>query len=161
MIGKRILITGGAGFIGRAVARELLRRGHPVTRILRTLPEGVEPADGPGEIDFVVGDPSNNAVLREAGAQHAQAVLAMMVDDSENAFVILAVKELGGKARTVAAVNDAAHLSRVKLAQPDVIISPQVLGGELIAMVMSGETVTPDFVMKHVFQRSADIAAKH
>ena len=85
----------------------------------------------------------------------------MMVDDAENVFVILAVKELGGKARTVAAVNDAAHLSRVKLAQPDVIISPQVLGGELIAMVMSGETVTPDFVMKHVFQRSADIAAKN
>ena len=150
----------GAGSLAVNTARELLRRGHPVTRILRTLPEGVEPADGPGEIDFVVGDPSNNAVLREAGAQHAQAVLAMMVDDSENAFVILAVKELGGKARTVAAVNDAAHLSRVKLAQPDVIISPQVLGGELIAMVMSGETVTPDFVMKHVFQRSADIAAK-
>ena len=67
---------------------------------------------------------------------------------------------LGGGARTVAAVNDARHLGRVRLAQPDVVIAPQVLGGELIAMVMSGETVTPDFVMKHVLQRSADIAAK-
>ncbi len=150
----------GAGSLAINTARELLRRGHPVTRILRSKPEGSEPVEGAGEVDYVVGDPSNNAVLREAGAQHAQAVLAMMVDDSENAFVILAVKELGGKARTVAAVNDAAHLSRVKLAQPDVIISPQVLGGELIAMVMSGEAVTPDFLMKHVFQRSADIVAK-
>jgi len=84
----------------------------------------------------------------------------MTVDDSENAFVILAVKELGGSARTVAAVNDAAHLSRVKLAQPDVVISPQVLGGELIAMLLSGEEVTPDFVMKHVFRRSGEPETK-
>ena len=141
----------GAGSLAVNTARELARRGHPVTRVLRSAPDSLEVQDGGA--DMVFGDPSSSAVLREAGAQDAQAVLAMMVDDSENAFVILAVKEMGGKARTVAAVNEAANLSRVKLAQPDVVISPQVLGGELIAMVMSGETVTPDFVMKHVFQR--------
>ena len=141
----------GAGSLAVNTARELARRGHPVTRVLRSEPESLEPHES--EVDMVFGDPSSSAVLREAGAQDAQAVLAMMVDDSENAFVILAVKEMRSKARTVAAVNNAANLNRVKLAQPDVIISPQVLGGELIAMVMSGEPVTPDFVMKHVFQR--------
>lgn len=139
----------GNGSLAINTARELARRGHPVTRILRTTPEDADNRQD----DFVVGDPSNAEVLREAGADKAEAVLAMLVDDSENAFVILAVKELGGNARTLAAVNDAAHLSRVKLAQPDVVISPQVLGGELIAMLLSNEEVTPDFVMKHVFQR--------
>ena len=47
-------------------------------------------------------------VLREAGAHHAEAVLAMLGDDSENAFAVLAVKELAGTAKTVAAVNDRA-----------------------------------------------------
>lgn len=149
----------GAGSLAVNTARELARRGHPVTRVLRSAPESLE-VHGDSDVDMVFGDPSSSAVLSEAGAQDAQAVLAMMVDDSENAFVILAVKEMGGKARTVAAVNEAANLSRVKLAQPDVIISPQVLGGELIAMVMSGETVTPDFVMKHVFQRLDAAAPK-
>lgn len=146
----------GAGSLAVNTARELARRGHPVTRLVRAADENADAADA--QVDTVVGDPSSNAVLKEAGAHQAQAVLAMMVDDSENAFVILAVKELKGKARTVAAVNDASNLSRVKLAQPDVVISPQVLGGELIAMVMSGEPVTPEFVMKHVFQRTADQA---
>jgi len=146
----------GNGPLAINTARELIRRGHPVTRLLRKAPENVDIRDS--DVDMVIGDPSNIDVLKEAGAHHAEAVLAMMIDDSENAFVILAVKELGGKARTVAAVNDAAHLSRVRLAQPDVVISPQVLGGELIAMLMSGEEVTSDFVMKHVFQRSADAA---
>ncbi len=148
----------GNGSLAINSARELARRGHPVTRVLRREPDEVDPRDS--DTDTVFGDPSSVDVLKEAGANHAEAVLAMMVDDSENAFVILAVKELGGKARTVAAVNDAGNLSRVKLAQPDVVISPQVLGGELIAMVLSGEEVTADFVMKHVFRRTNEPAAE-
>ena len=129
--------------------RELAKRGRPVTRILRETPEEGENKD----VDVVVGDPSMTDVLREAGAHHAEAVLAMLADDSENAFAVLAVKELAGPAKTVAAVNDARHLSRVKLVQPDVVIAPQVLGGELAAMLLSGEQVTPEWVVQRVFQQ--------
>ncbi|HEY5083990.1 MAG TPA: ion channel, partial [Rhizomicrobium sp.] len=80
--------------------RELAKRGRPVTRILREAPEEGQLKD----VDVVVGDPNATEVLREAGADKAEAVLAMMADDSENAFVVLAVKELAGSARTVAAV---------------------------------------------------------
>ncbi len=129
--------------------RELVRRGHPVTRILRQEPE----AGLPENVDAVIGDPSDGDVLRKAGADKAQAVLAMMADDSENAFVVLAVRELAGKARTVAAVNDAHHLGRVNLAQPDVVIAPQILGGELAAMLLTGEPISADFVMRWVLQQ--------
>jgi len=129
--------------------RELARRGRPVTRLLRETPADGELAG----VDVVVGDPSSLDVLRQAGAHKAEAVLAMLADDSENAFVVLAVKELAGSARTVAAVNDASHLGRVKLVQPDVVIAPQVLGGELMAMLLSGEDVTGDFVLQRVFQQ--------
>ena len=127
--------------------RELARRGCPVTRILREAP------DADDAVDCVVGDASRIDVLKQAGADHATAVLAMMADDSENAFIVLAVKELGGNAQTIAAVNDSRHLSRVKLVQPDVVIAPQVFGAELAAMLLSGEAVTPEFVMQRVFQR--------
>jgi voltage-gated potassium channel len=129
--------------------RELAKRGRPVTRILREAPEEGENKD----VDVVVGDPSMTETLREAGAHHAEAVLAMLADDSENAFAVLAVKELAGPAKTVAAVNDARHLGRVKLVQPDVVIAPQVLGGELAAMLLSGEQVTPEWVVERVFQQ--------
>jgi voltage-gated potassium channel len=129
--------------------RELAKRHRSVTRLLREAPEEGVLAD----VDVVVGDPSDIAILRQAGAHAAEAVLAMLADDSENAFVVLAVKELGGSARTIAAVNDASHLSRIKLVQPDVVIAPQVLGGELLAMLLSGEQVTADFVLERVFQQ--------
>ncbi|HEY1810130.1 MAG TPA: voltage-gated potassium channel protein [Acidobacteriaceae bacterium] len=130
--------------------RELARRGRPVTRVLREKPEEGQVKE---DVDLVVGDPSMTDTLKEAGADKAEAVLAMMADDSENAFCVLAVRELGSGTRTVAAVNDARHLGRVKLVQPDVVIAPQVLGGELIAMLLSGEQVTPEFVMERVFQQ--------
>jgi voltage-gated potassium channel len=102
-------------------------------------------------VDIVVGDPSNIEVLREAGADRAEAMLALLEDDGENAFVILALRELGGSARSIAAINDAAHEQRIRLVQPDMTIAPQVLGGELLAMMLSGEQVTSDFVMRRVF----------
>jgi voltage-gated potassium channel len=129
------------------VWRELAKRGRSVTRILRTMP-----SDGDLEgADVVVGDPSNAKILRDAGAHHAEAVLAMLDDDAENAFVILAVKELGGPARSIAAINNAAYEQRIKLVQPDMTIAPQILGGELLAMMLSGEAVTSEFVMERVF----------
>jgi voltage-gated potassium channel len=137
--------------------RELSKRGLAVTRIMKEAADPTESKD----TDVIVGDPSMVDVLREAGADKANAVLAMLADDSENAFVVLAVKELGSGVRTVAAVNDARHLSRVKLVQPDVVIAPQVLGGELTAMLLAGEQVTPDFVMQRVFQDvGAQVKAK-
>lgn len=55
---ERVLVTGGSGFIGRHVCRELLDRGHEV-RVLDSLLEQVHgdaPAELPGEVDLVRGD---------------------------------------------------------------------------------------------------------
>lgn len=130
--------------------RELAHRGQPVTRVLREA--GTVDTS---EVDIVVGDPGSVDVLKKAGADKAQAVLAMLDDDSDNAFVVLAVRELGGKAKAVVAVNDARHLGRIRLVQPDMVIAPQVLGGELAAMLMCGEEVTSDFVMRSVLPQAA------
>lgn len=124
--------------------REFKRRSQAVTLVL---PQ--PPAVGEFEAeDLVIGDCNSLETLREAGADHAQAVLAMRADDSDNAFIVLAVKELKSGAKTVAAVNDSKHMDRIRLVQPDIIIAPEVLGGELLAMVLSGEPITGDFVME-------------
>ncbi|MDE3021976.1 MAG: voltage-gated potassium channel protein [Pseudomonadota bacterium] len=131
--------------------RELNKRGCPVTLIMREAVDQNEFDDA----DIIIGDPSNEEILEQAGAKKATAILAMLSDDSENAFVILAAKELGVTAQTIAAVNDARHLKRIKLVQPDVIIAPQVLGGELLAMLLSGEEITPDFVMQRLLHQDS------
>ena len=74
----------------------------------------------------------------------------MLDDDSENAFVILAAKELKVKARTVAAVNDAKHLNRIRSVHPDMIIAPQVLGGELLTSMLTGERIDVANIMDRI-----------
>jgi len=67
---ERVLITGGAGFIGRAVTSELLSRGHSV-RVLDSLIEQVHgdrqrPSDLPKDADLIVGDIRNKDVVKRA-----------------------------------------------------------------------------------------------
>ena len=66
-MGEKILVTGGAGFIGRAVCKELLRRGNEV-RVLDSLIEQVHgdrerPEDFPHDAELIVGDIRNKDVV--------------------------------------------------------------------------------------------------
>jgi voltage-gated potassium channel len=128
--------------------REFKKRNQEVVLVMPQAPVS-------GEIDpddLIVGDANSLETLRKACADQAQAVLAMRADDSDNAFIVLAVKELKGKAKTVVAINDSKHMERIKLVQADIVIAPEVLGGELLAMVLSGEPITSDFVLNRFFR---------
>jgi len=62
-IGGRVVVTGGCGFIGRAVVKAFQRRGTPVTVVDRHRPDG--PPDG---LTHVVGDLRDSHVRDEAVA---------------------------------------------------------------------------------------------
>ncbi|MDE2091270.1 MAG: voltage-gated potassium channel protein [Gammaproteobacteria bacterium] len=121
-------------------SKELLARQQQVTFIYTQAVSG----RGKQDTDVVIGDPSNLEVLRLAGAHQAKAVLALSEDDSQNAFVVLAMRELAENVKTVVVVHNARNLASVKRVHPDIIISPQILGGELLAMALSGEELNSE-----------------
>jgi len=124
-------------------SKELLKRGEKIVFIVESLPDHQDE-----QVTYIVGDPSNLDVLQRANSTAAKAILALSNDDSTNVFVILAAKELAGSAKTVTVVNDARNLARMKLVHPDIVISPAILGGELLAMALSGETLQTDDLIK-------------
>ena len=130
----------GKTALGYNTYKELRARGQQVTFIHDKSSE--ESAD-PG-LDVVVGNPSDLEVLRRAGAGHARAVLALSEDDAENAFVVLAMRELAENIKTVVVVHHTRNLASVKRVHPDLIVSPQILGGELLAMALSGEEINTE-----------------
>jgi uncharacterized protein len=62
----KVFITGGTGFVGSTLTRELTRLGHEVTLLTRSAPKDRLPPPGAG---FLVGDPNQPGPWQRAAAQ--------------------------------------------------------------------------------------------
>ena len=146
----------GSSALASNTYHELVTRGEQVTVILLAVPENSKFPD----IDVIIGDGSDVDTLKKAGGEEAKAVLALLDNDSENAFVVLAAKELEGGIKTVAAVNDVKNLNRIRRVHPYMVIAPQVLGGELLTMALTGEKVDSSTIMQRLMGQTAQLLKK-
>ena len=142
------IIVVGDGPLAQDAARALAARGLQTTLILSEKPD----ADADQPEDFIVGDGSDTETLRRVDIAEARAVLALSQDDSYNAFVVLAAKELNQKVHTVAAVSDTRNTGRVARTRPDVLLTLPQLGGELLAMALSGEQIKADALISQLLK---------
>ncbi len=134
------IITGN-GALAHNAARELRQRGKSVIVIAEAGDAGF------GDAEIIAGDPTELETLREAGGEHARAILALSDDDSENAFVVLAARELGSDARKVAAVSSRKNLERVRRVHPDMILAAPVFGSEALVMALTEEKIDGDWLL--------------
>ncbi|NNM54055.1 MAG: potassium transporter TrkA [Spirochaetales bacterium] len=139
----------GASSLAQTMWEELKRRGVQVTVIVS--PGQVSPY--PEGADVIVGDPTRKEILEQAGVRKARAILTLRNDDAENAFAVLAVKELAPNVKTVAGVNDAQHLDKMRRVQPDLLFAPQVLGSGLLAKTLFGEEIDSSSVTQLLFPK--------
>ncbi len=138
----------GTGALAYNTARELLARGESVVVISDKEIEF-------GDAEVMLGDPTELETLRKAGAETARAILALSPDDSENAFVILAARELNVDARKVAAVSSRKNLERMRRVQPDMVFAPNVFGGEILAMALTQEKIDGDALVARMLDAGA------
>src|SRR3954469_11324788 len=142
---KRVLITGGAGFIGSHVADLLLREGYEV-RILDNLtsqvhgPSGQRPAYLDEQAQLIVGDVRNPADVARS-LQNVDAVihLAASVGVGQSMYNIASyvdVNETGTAVLLEALVKNPV--------QRLVVASSMSLYGEGLARKESGEIVSPE-----------------
>jgi len=134
----------GKSPLARSATLELEKRKQSVTVILAITPDD----EFYRQQDVVIGDATDLSVLRTAGTEKAKGVLALTTDDSTNGFVVLGVNELDASIPTVAALNDASNRFRLKRTQPSILLSLQALGGELLAMALTGEHVDAEMLDK-------------
>lgn len=140
----------GDSALGSNTCRELQARHEQVTFVYQ---QSAGP-DDPNR-DVVVGKPNDLEVLRKAGAAQAKAVLALSENDDQNAFVVLAMHELAPGVKTVVLVRNPDNLANMRRVHPDLIFSPQLLGGELLAMTLSGEPINTENLLGQLLQYRA------
>ncbi len=135
---KNHYIVAGSSSLAQSVSQGLTDTGGIVTVICNPGQRSSFPAG----TDVIEGDPSSTAILAHAGAAKARYIVALMDNDADNAFVVLAAKEAGGEdTRTIALVHDSQNMSKIKRVHPDGILSLQQLGSDILVRTLNGDTV--------------------
>ena len=127
----RVLVTGGAGFIGHHLVAALLRRGHPVT-VLDDLSLGQADRLSP-EVRLVVGDVRDPAALSDAldGVRHVFHLAAIVsVRASVDGFVRDADVNLMGTLRLLDAMRGRG-IQKAMLASSMAVYSDSTTGAPL------------------------------
>jgi len=137
---KDHVILVGEGSIALNTAAELKRRGVAFVQIIASGPGTDTPAD-----QTIVGDATDDAVLRQAGIEHARMLIAAREDDGENAFIALGAKDVNPRIKVMAVASSALSIRRLKLARADLVISPAAVGSRLMADLVEGGSILPAF----------------
>ena len=140
---KDHFIVCGTSILAMGTISQLMQRGFDLT-VVTVRPEDefpqIEQKAGQ-KLDLISGDSTDNTVLDSAGLTDCRALLALTDDDAANAFIVLTAREMNPGLRTVLVVNDAKNMNKIKQVKADVILSPQLFGSEILACVLSGETL--------------------
>jgi voltage-gated potassium channel len=137
---KNHVILVGDGIIARNTAEELKRRNLPFVQIASSAAK----VDAGGS-HLIEGDATNDLVLQQAGVQHARLLIAAREDDGENAFIVLGAKELNPNLRVLAVASSAVSIRRLRLAHADMVFSPMAVGSRLLADLVEGNQISPEF----------------
>lgn len=145
---KNHFVIIGRSTLAFNIFRRLQERDVPITVVVQAGHE----LPYPGGTDLLIGEATSDSdLLHAAGVPSARMVLILRDDDAENAFAVLAVKEIAPHVRTLAVVNDPRNLEKIRRTQPDMVFAPQLLGGELLIRTLFGETVDNELINRLLF----------
>ncbi|MFT4884613.1 MAG: voltage-gated potassium channel [Natronomonas sp.] len=83
--------------------------------------------------EVVTDDPSDEEPLHRLHIERARGLIAATNDDAQDAMTILTARELNPDLRIVAAATDRENIRKLRRAGADIVLSPAVLGGRLLA----------------------------
>ncbi len=122
----------GFGRVGEEIARELVARQIPFV-VVEMVEEAIERAQKRGYL-LLIGDATNDDVLREAGIDRARCILAAADSDSGNTFIVLTAKALNPDIFVVTRAAHPESRSRMQRAGADRVFSPYIIAGRQMAM---------------------------
>ena len=121
----------GYGRVGRAICHELRRGGAPYVVVAL---DGA-PAEEEGE-PLIVGDATDDEVLRQAGIERARALLTVLGSDAENIYTVLAARSLRPDLFIVARCSEDRSAAKMLKAGANRVINPYERSGLMMARVL-------------------------
>lgn len=130
------VVVCGWGRVGRAIAARLGGADTTVVVVERD-PARIATVNG----QYVLGDATDEAVLRAAGIDRARALVAALNTDPDNLYVTLTARSLQPDLFIVARARVEAAESKLLQAGADRVVNPQQIGGARMAALVAQPNV--------------------
>ena len=140
---KNHYILCGYGEMGKHVAEEILTTYHSLV-IIDLKPQIIDLAAeqlGP-QIPVIIGDASEEEVLKEAGIDSAAGMILALPQDKDNLFVLVTARSLNGSIRVATKCVIEKNATKLYKAGAWKVISPAAIGGMRLASEVLRPTVT-------------------
>jgi voltage-gated potassium channel len=148
------------GRVGRTVADELREQGCTIV-VIESKPELAAVLAERGDL-HLLGDPSDERVLYEAGIDRARALVCAVDSDATNIYITLTAKALNPSLRIIARASAPGTGDKLIRAGADEVISPYQLSGRRMALLALRPSMVemldllgfgPDFRLEEVLVR--------
>jgi voltage-gated potassium channel len=132
---KNHAIMCGYGRVGQHLARELHATGQPLV-IVDNDTERLRAAEAEGFL-VVVGDCTDENVLRAAGIERARVVATVLSSDAANVFLTLTARELNGEVEIIARAESPVTEKKLLRSGANKVVLPTAIGATKIANLIT------------------------
>jgi voltage-gated potassium channel len=125
----------GIGRMGETICRQLHERKRPFVIIDRNESRLVTVAK-PQHWNYIVGDATDDEILRSAGISHAKSLAAVLPTDADNVYVVLSARLLQEDLQIIARAGDEKAAAKLLLAGANRVVSPYTTAANKMARFM-------------------------
>ncbi|MBV8678318.1 MAG: NAD-binding protein, partial [Planctomycetaceae bacterium] len=131
-------VVAGFGRVGSLVCDDLAAAEVSFVVIERS-PEKVGEIEGRG-FHYVIGDATEEKVLREAGLERARTLVTAMPSDAETVFITLTARQMCPGVMIVARAEQPSTLKKLRQAGANHVVLPAAIGANRIVSLLTNPT---------------------
>lgn len=135
------LIVCGSGPTAIYAVAELHAVNRSVVLVVTTREGAEEAKRALPDVPVVLGDPTDDDILRAAGVERATGLVACSESDNENVVITLTARQLNSRVRIVARLQDVDQEGKIRKVGANAVVSPQHIGGLRLASELIRPTV--------------------
>ena len=138
MTPKGHMLVCGAGATGRHILEEMFATRTPVV-VIDTDEEvlaAVREQHPDAQLETIAGDATDDTVLERAGLDAARCIAAVLPEDKDNLYIVVAARQANATARIVARVREVSHADKLKRVGADAVVMSNYIGARRMATEM-------------------------
>lgn len=139
---KNHVIVCGYGRNGSKASFDLLANREPVI-VVEMDEQLLKAKTALGEVHHavIIGDATQDEVLKQAGIERAKAIITTLPKDADNVFVTLTARELNRRIQIIARASDKSTESKLYRAGANSVVMPDEIGGSHMANLVTRPVV--------------------